>query len=212
MKNPNRVPLSLLMGSSLAAFGLGYIVAPTDQLDTEVTDSGILSTTTTQVLSATVQSLRKENKLQVFTFKGAAKVSTGTDGLLFFNGAQELNVPAVVNYHLDLNELTFADVTFDEKAKVVSVLLPKLQVGDIAFQPEKATTVNGGLLTFNDAQVEAFRKQNYASARRAMVAQAQGKDIVAEAKEQAQEAVTNYFEIPLRIAGMPDVKVIATFK
>ena len=212
MNNPNRIPLSILVGSSLAAFGIGYIVAPTEQLDTEVTESGLVSTTTTQVLSATVESLRKENKLQVFTYKGAAKVSTGTDGLLFFNGAQELNVPAVVNYHLDLNELTLADVTFDEKAKLVSVRLPKLQVGDIAFQPEKATTVNGGLLTFNDAQVEVFRKQNYASARRAMVAQAQGKDIVAEAKEQAVEAVTNYFEIPLRIAGQPDVKVVATFQ
>ena len=212
MKNPIRVPLSLLMGSSLAAFGIGYIIAPTEPLDTEVTDSGILSTTTTQVLSATVQSLRKENKLQVFTYKGGAKVSTGTDGPLFFNGAQELNVPAVVSYYLDLNELTLADLTFDEKAKVVSVMLPKLQIGDIAFQPEKATTVNGGLLTFVDGQVEAFRKQNYASARRAMVAQAQSKDIVAEAKEQAVEAVTNYFEIPLRIVGQPDVKVVATFE
>ena len=212
MKNPNRVSLSILVGSSLAAFGIGYIVAPTEQLDTEVTESGLVSTTTTQVLSATVESLRKENKLQVFTYKGAAKVSTGTDGLLFFNGEQELNVPAVVNYYLDLNQLTLADVTFDEKAKLVRVLLPKLQIGDIAFQPERATTLNGGLLTFGDGYVEAFRKKNYASARRAMVAQAQGKDIVAEAKEQAQEAVTNYFEIPLRIAGMPDVKVIATFK
>ena len=212
MKNPNRVPLSILAGSSLAAFGIGYIVAPTEQLDTQVTDGGLVSTTTTQVLTATVESLRIENKLQVFTYKGSAKVSTGTDGLLFFNGAQELNVPAVVNYYLDLNELTLADVTFNEKAKLVNVKLPKLQVGDIAFQPEKATTVNGSLLTFNDAQVEAFRKQNYASARKAMVAQAQGKDIVAEAKEQAQEAVASYFEIPLRIAGMPDVKVIATFK
>ena len=212
MKNSIRISLPLLMGSSLAAFGIGYVMAPTQQLDTEVTDSGFASTTTTQVLSVTVESLRKENKLQVFTYKGGAKVSTGTDGLLFFDGAQELNVPAVVNYYLDLNQLTLADVTFNEKAKLVSVRLPKLQVGDIAFQPEKATTVNGGILTFNDARVEAFRKKNYASARRAMVAQAQGKDIVAEAKEQAQEAVTNYFEIPLRIAGLPDVKVVATFE
>ena len=204
--------LSLLAGSCLASFGIGYIAAPTKQLDTEATDNGLFSKTTTQVLSVTVESLRKENKLQVFTYKGAAKVSTGTDGPLFFNGEQELNVPAVVNYYLDLNELTLADVTFDEKAKLVRVLLPKLQIGDIAFQPERATTLNGGLLTFSDAQVEAFRKQNYASARRAMVAQAQGKDIVAEAKEQAVEAVTSYFEIPLRIAGQPDVKVVATFK
>ena len=45
MKNPNRMPLSILMGSSLTAFGIGYIVAPTEPLDTEVTDSGILSKT-----------------------------------------------------------------------------------------------------------------------------------------------------------------------
>ena len=76
MKNPIRVPLSLLMGSSLAAFGIGYMVAPTEQLDTEVTESGLVSATTTQVLSATVESLRAENKLQVFTYKGAAKVWT----------------------------------------------------------------------------------------------------------------------------------------
>ena len=212
MNNPNRVPLTILVGSSLAAFGIGYVVAPTEQLDTEVTDGGLVSTTTTKVLTATVESLRKENKLQVFTYKGAAKVSTGTDGPLFFDGVQELNVPAVVNYFLDLNQLTLADVTFSEKAMVVTVKLPKLQVGDIAFQPEKATTVNGGLLTLGEGYVEAFRKKNYASARRAMVAQAQGKDIVAEAKEQAQEAVTSYFEIPLRIAGLFDVKVVATFK
>ena len=212
MNNPNRVPLTILVGSSLAAFGVGYVVAPTEQLDTEVTDGGLVSTTTTKVLTATVESLRKENKLQVFTYKGAAKVSTGTDGPLFFDGVQELNVPAVVNYFLDLNQLTLADVTFSEKAMVVTVKLPKLQVGDIAFQPEKATTVNGGLLTLGEGYVEAFRKKNYASARRAMVAQAQGKDIVAEAKEQAQEAVTSYFEIPLRIAGLFDVKVVATFK
>ena len=212
MNNPNRVPLTILVGSSLAAFGIGYVVAPTEQLDTEVTDGGLVSTTTTKVLTATVESLRKENKLQVFTYKGAAKVSTGTDGPLFFDGVQELNVPAVVNYFLDLNQLTLADVTFSEKAMVVTVKLPKLQVGDIAFQPEKATTVNGGLLTLGEGYVEAFRKKNYASAGRAMVAQAQGKDIVAEAKEQAQEAVTSYFEIPLRIAGLFDVKVVATFK
>ena len=207
-----RASFSVLAVSCLAAFGLGYVIAPTEQLDTEVTDSGLFSKTTTQVLSVTVESLRKENKLQVFSYKGTAKVSTGTDGPLFFNGAQELNVPAVVNYYLDLNDLTLADVTFDEKAKLVRVMLPKLQIGDIAFQPEKATTVNGGLLTFGDGYVEAFRKQNYASARKAMVAQAQGKDVVAEAKEQAQDAVTSYFEIPLRIAGQPDVKVVATFK
>lgn len=62
-----RASFSVLAVSCLAAFGLGYVIAPTEQLDTEVTDSGLFSKTTTQVLSVTVESLRKENKLQVFT-------------------------------------------------------------------------------------------------------------------------------------------------
>ena len=41
MKHLTRVPLSILAGSSLAAFGVGYVVAPTEQLDTEVMDSGL---------------------------------------------------------------------------------------------------------------------------------------------------------------------------
>ena len=44
MKNPNRIPLSLLAGTSLAAFGLGYVVAPKNPLDTEVRYTGLAST------------------------------------------------------------------------------------------------------------------------------------------------------------------------
>jgi hypothetical protein len=67
------------------------------------------------------------------------------------------------------------------------------------------------VLTFSDEQVEALRKANYANARRAMVAQAQQPGLVNAAKRQAKANVENYFAIPLRIAGMPDVKVAATF-
>ena len=212
MNNPNRVPLSILMGSSIAAFGIGYIVAPTDQLDTEVTDSGILSTTTTQVLSATVESLKGQNKLLVFSYKGTAIVTAKNTELWLFEGRQNLIVPSVVNYYLDLSELSLADVSFDKKAKLVRVKLPQLQIGDIAFQPESATTLNGGLLAFSDEQVEELRKLNYKTARRAMVQQAQSKTLVGMAKRQAQTNIASYFEIPLRIVGQPDVKVVATFK
>ena len=54
------------MGTSIAAFGVGYVVAPNEPLDTMVEIRGFIRTTTTQVLSATVDSLRNENKLLVF--------------------------------------------------------------------------------------------------------------------------------------------------
>lgn len=45
-----------------------------------------------------------------------------------------------------------------------------------------------------------------------MVAQAQQPGLLNAARRQAQTNITNYFEIPLRIAGQPDVKVMVTFK
>ena len=118
-------------------------------------------------------------------------------------------MPAVVNYYVDLSQLSLADVSYNKAAKIVTVRLPRVTLGDIAFQPENATTINGGLLTWDDDQVEAMRKLNYRSARRAMVAQAQQPGLLNAAKRQAKANVTAYFEIPLRIAGQPNVKVVA---
>ncbi len=44
-----------------------------------------------------------------------------------------------------------------------------------------------------------------------MSKQAQGPGFVDAAKAQAKTAFQNDFEIPLRITGQPDVKVVATF-
>jgi hypothetical protein len=107
---------------------------------------------------------------------------------------------------------SLADVTYNDKAKLVMVKLSRITLGDIAFQPENATTINGGVLTWSETQIESLRKMNYANARRAMVAQAQQPGLLDTAKLLARTNVENYFAIPLRIAGLPDVKVAATFK
>lgn len=206
-----RRTIGLLAATHVAALGVGYVVAPKQPIDSEVKHTGLFTVDTTKVLATTVESLREENKLLVFSYKGTAKVQAERTFLWLFGGEQELSVPAVVTYYLDLSDLSLADVHYDEKAKLVTVKLPKVTMGDIAFQPENATTINGGVLTFSDEQVEALRKMNYAKARRAMVAQAQQPSLLNAAKRQAKANVESYFAIPLRIAGMPDVKVAATF-
>lgn len=206
-----RRTIGLLAATHIVALGAGYVAAPRALLDSEVKHTGFFTVDTTKVLATTVESLREESKLLVYTYKGTAKVEAGHTVLWLFGGEQELIVPAVVTYHLDLSDLSLADVRYDEKAKLVTVKLPKVTLGEIAFQPENATTINGGVLTFSDEQVEALRKANYANARRAMVAQAQQPGLLDAAKRQARNSVENYFAIPLRIAGMPDVKVAATF-
>jgi hypothetical protein len=206
-----RRTIGLLAATHIVALGAGYVAAPRALLDSEVKHTGFFTVDTTKVLATTVESLREESKLLVYTYKGTAKVQAGHTVLWLFGGEQELIVPAVVTYHLDLSDLSLANVRYDEKAKLVTVKLPKVTLGEIAFQPENATTINGGVLTFSDEQVEALRKANYANARRAMVAQAQQPGLLNAANRQARNSVENYFAIPLRIAGMPDVKVAATF-
>lgn len=195
----------------IATFGLGYWVAPKEQLDREVEQSGFMQVDTKQVLATTVESLREENKMLVYSYKGMARVKVRRTKLWLFGGTQLLIVPAVVNYYIDLQDLTLADVEYDEKTKIVRVKVPRVTLGDIAFQPEQATTENDGVLTWNQDQVDELQKLNYASARRAITAQAQGRGLVNAARKRATYNVQSYFEIPLRIVGQPDVKVVATF-
>lgn len=208
MKQPS---VGVLVVTHLTMLGVGYYFAPRQPIDSEAKHTGFFTVDTNKVLATTVESLREENKLLVFTYKGTAKVQAGHTVLWLFGGEQELIVPAVVTYYLNLSDLSLADVQYDEKSKLVTVKLPKVTLGEISFQPENASTTNGGILTFSNEQVEALRKANYANARRAMVAQAQQPGLLDAAKRQARTNVENYFAIPLRIAGMPDVRVAATF-
>lgn len=208
---PKRRVAPFLIASHLGAVAVGWAITDKRPVDTEVENTGFLQVDTSRVLATTVESLRTEAKLQVFSYKGTAKVQAERSKWWLFGGRQELIVPGVINYHIDLSELTLADVSFNDRQKLVTVRLPRVTMGDVAFQPEQATTTNGGILTWDDDQVEALRKLNYASARRAMVAQAQQPGLRQTAERQAVDAIQTYFEIPLRIAGQPDVKVIATF-
>ena len=208
-----------LIAIPVAAFGLGYWVAPKEQLDSEVQHTGFMKTETQKVLSATVESLRSENKMLVFAYKGSVTVESktqyripGTDRYLpGVEGVQTLVVPFVNNYYLDLSKLTLADISYNEQEGRVTVRLPAVEMGDVAFQPERAVIINNGLLTFSQATVDDLMRKSYGSARRAAIAQAQQPGMKQQAQKNAVANIQTYFEIPLRIVGQPDVKVVATF-
>lgn len=208
-----------LVAIPMAAFGLGYWVAPKEQLDSEVQYTGLLKTETQKVLSATVESLRSENKMLVFAYKGSVTVESktqyripGTDRYLpGIEGVQTLVVPFVNNYYLDLSKLTLGDISYNEQERRVTVRLPAVEMGDVAFQPERAVIINNGLLTFSQATVDDLMRKGYGSARRAAIVQAQQPGMKQQAQKNAVANIQTYFEIPLRIVGQPDVKVVATF-
>ena len=201
--------LRLIALTHLLAAGFGFAMAPRELLETEVVHNGFFETDTKRVLAAAVESLRSENKLLVYSYKGFAAVSVERDGFLFLNGRQDLVVPAAVGYYVDLSRLTLDDVFFDERAKVLTVRLAPLVMGDVAFEPEGARTSNGGLLTFSQDEVDELSKLNYATARRAFTKQAQGAELVQAAAAQAKKAVESSLVMPLRIAGRPDLRVVA---
>ena len=99
-----------IAATHLAALGLGFAFAPKQPVDTEVKNKGFFQVDTTKVLATTVESLRNESRLLVFTYKGTASVQADRTKWWIFGGRQELSVPAVVPYYLNLSELSLADV------------------------------------------------------------------------------------------------------
>jgi hypothetical protein len=202
----------VLAGTHLAAGITGWSLAPRELLESEVTTAGFFTTDRKRVLSAAVASLRAEHSMVAYRFKTSAAVSVERDGFLMFDGHQDLIVPASIQLMVDLSKLSTRDVTFDEAAKLVTVQLPPLTMGDVAFEPEGARTINGGLLTFSQAQVDELTKANFASARRAVVKLANDPTIVEIAKRQARKNVERQFRMALEIAGRSDVRVAASFR
>lgn len=207
----NRNIIALGCASLLAAFTIGYWAAPREILDNEVEHVGVFTTDTKSVLSATVTSLKAENKLIIYRYDGETRVSIERSKFFVLHGSQELFVPASVTYLLDMADLGQEDVTYNEKTKTVLVKLPKLKMGDIAFQPERARKINGGMLTFSSGVVDELEKINYRTARKAFVKQAQQPTLVEAARAQAVENITAYFEIPLRAVGDPNIKARVYF-
>ncbi len=112
---------AILILSHLAVAGSVYTFTDKRPVDTEAKHTGFFQIDTTKVLATTVESLRDENKLLVFSYKGNARVQTQRTKWWLFGGRQELSVPAVVDYYVNLTGLSLADVSYDEAAKIVTV-------------------------------------------------------------------------------------------
>ena len=198
----------LLFMTHLMAAGTGFALAPRERLDTEVVHNGFFETDTKRVLAAAVESLKSERRLACFSHRGFAVVSVERNGFLLLNGHQRLIVPASIIYYVDLSHL---QLTLDETAAVVTIHLPSLTMGDVAFEPERASVESSGFLTWSQAEVEELSKLNYGTARVAFTRQAQGNTLVTAARDEAVKAVTSILVTSLRIAGRPELKVVATF-
>jgi hypothetical protein len=192
------------------SFFVGYKLAPREILDSEVKHVGILVFDTKKVLSATIESLKSESRLVSYSYVGNQNVAISRSYWRLFNGNQQLIVPATVSYFVELAELTESSVTYNDVTNTVTITAPRLLLS-VDFDPRRATTVNSGLMTFSDSEVQALTKLNYDTARKSAVKQGQQSELVRLARERSKENIKRLFEIPLRVAGNTEVKILVKF-
>lgn len=163
------------------------------------------------IASASLQSMRAQNRLNVFAARYVSVTSSKTSQF-GFSSERTLILPGDVRYEVDLGKLRPEDVKWDGASHTLQVMLPEIEVAgpdvDLAAAREYGA---GGVLsaiTNNDQQLDhANRSAAVADLRK----QAQSAVPMRLAREAARQAVERSFAMPLMAAGFDDVKVAAHF-
>lgn len=167
----------------------------------------------TTIATASLESMRAENRLTVFA---ARYVSVVTSQEQKFGGLvssqRTLILPGDVRYELDLSKLQPRDVTWDGSNHLLTVQLPEVDVAgpDVDINAVKEYGGGGVLSALTNAN-EQLDQNNRARAVADLRKQATSAVPMQLARQAAREAVERSFAMPLLAAGFKDVKVAARF-
>ncbi|MFL6736369.1 MAG: DUF4230 domain-containing protein [Sphingomonas sp.] len=165
------------------------------------------------IASASLQSMRAQNRLTVFA---ARYVSVVTSEQQRFGGLvsseRTLILPGDVRYEVDLSTLQPRDVSWDASNHTLKVQLPEIEVAgpDVDINSVKEYGSGGVLsaLTNADQRLDAT---NRARAVQDLRKQATAAVPMQLARQAARQAVERSFAMPLLAAGFKNVKVLARF-
>jgi uncharacterized protein DUF4230 len=167
----------------------------------------------TTIASASLQSMRAQNRLIAFVARYVSVVSSEQErlgGLL--SSRRTLVLPGDVRYELDLSRLEPDDVSWDGSTHTLRVKLPEVEIAgpdvDLASAREFG---QGGVLSALTNASQQLDQANRAKAVSDLRKQAQGEVPMRLARQAAREAVERSFAMPLLAAGFKDVKVVARF-
>lgn len=165
------------------------------------------------IASASLQSMRAENKLTVFA---ARYVSVVTSEQQRFGGLvsseRTLILPGDVRYELDLSNLQPDDVSWDGANHMLTVRLPMIDVAgpDVDINSVKEYGGGGVLSALTNAN-EQLDQGNRDRAVEDLRKQATAAIPMQLAREAGRAAIERSFAMPLLAAGFRDVKVVARF-
>lgn len=165
------------------------------------------------IASASLQSMRAENRLTVFAARYVSVVSSEEQRLGgLVSSERTLILPGDVRYELDLSQLQPGDVRWDGSSRTLSVKLPEIEVAGPDIDINAVREYGGGgvlsALINSDQQLDQANRDR---AVKDLRKQATADVPMRLAHQAAREAVERSFAMPLLAAGFKDVRVVARF-
>ena len=201
----DRLSKPLILAMVGVALALGILLG----VSTGVADRIFGGPNPKTIASASLQSMRAENRLIAFVARYVS-VTTSETSRLGFSSKRTLILPGDVRYELDLSRLQASDVNWDASTKTLSVRLPEVEIAgpdvDLASAQEYG---EGGVLSALTNSNEQLDSANRAKAVSDLRKQAQAPVPMRLAHQAARLAVERSFAMPLVAAGFKDSKVVA---
>jgi hypothetical protein len=202
-----RLNKPLVFAMVAVALVLGVLVGVT----TGIADRLFGGPNPTTIASASLESMRAQNRLIAFVARYVS-VTTSETNRLGFSAKRTLILPGDVRYELDLSKLQPKDVSWDASTSTLRVQLPEIEIAgpdvDIAAAQEYGA---GGVLSALTNANQQLDSANRAKAVADLRKQAQGATQMRLARQAARAAVERSFAMPLVAAGFKDAKVVARF-
>lgn len=163
------------------------------------------------VLSATLTSFEKQNRLTVFSAQLSPVVAADDVQLLGLLKTKQIAViPARVDYSVDLSAMTRDRLAWDAKAKRLDVRLPPVAPGPPNLDEARAQYLREGVWISRTTQ-DKLTRENTEAAQRQASEEAVNPVLMSLARAAAKDAVRQNLSIPLGAAGYGDVTVSVRF-
>jgi hypothetical protein len=202
-----RRPLVLGAIAMAILIAVGTIIILATKLANQVTGAPTPET----IATASLESMRAQNRLNVFAARYVSVTSSKTSRF-GFTSERTLILPGDVRYELDLAKLQPSDVKWDAATQTLNVKLPEVEIAgpdvDLAAAREYG---QGGVISSLTNSEEQLDQANRQAAVADLRKQASAGTPMRLARESARQAVERSFAMPLQAAGFADAKVVASF-
>lgn len=204
-----RLNKPLVLAMVAVALVLGVMLG----LTTGIVDRIFGGPNPTTIASASLESMRAQNRLIAFVARYVSVVSSSQQRLGgLVSSERTLVLPGDVRYELDLSKLEPNDVTWDGSSNTLRVRLPEIEIAgpDVDINAAREFGDSGVLSALTNAD-EQLDQTNRARAVSDLRKQASAEVPMRLARQAARQAVERSFAMPLLAAGFKNVKVVARF-